>query len=142
MRATMSDLIAAVRSALSTVQDPDLKKDLVTLNMIRDLVITDGVARFTLVLTTGACPVKKELEDQCRSAALSVAGITRADGTVTAEVPKGANMGEALPGVRHIIGVGSGKGGVGKSTAMVNVTTVPNMMRQGNSMTGIHEGFL
>jgi ATP-binding protein involved in chromosome partitioning len=117
----MPDLIAAVRTALATVQDPDLKKDLVSLNMIRDLAVADGVARFTLVLTTGACPVKKELEDQCRAAALSVAGVARADITVTAEVPKGVSGPGALPGVRHIIGVGSGMGGVGKSTVTVNL---------------------
>ncbi len=117
----MPDPVALVRTALATVQDPDLHKDLVALNMIRDLGVSDGVARFRLVLTTGACPVKKQLEDQCRAAALSVAGIREAQITVEAEVPKGLGGGDVLPGVRHIVGIGSGKGGVGKSTVTANL---------------------
>jgi ATP-binding protein involved in chromosome partitioning len=117
----MADLVDLLRDALRSVQDPDLRKDLVTLNMVRDLQVRDGVARIALVLTTGACPVKQQLEDQCRAAATSVPGITRAEIAVSAEVPKGASMGDVLPGVRHVIGVGSGKGGVGKSTVTANL---------------------
>ena len=117
----MPDLAEQVRSALTAVQDPDLHRDLVALNMIRDLSVANGVAKFRLVLTTGACPVKQQLEDQCRAAALSVAGVTRADIEVTAEVPKGLAIADVLPGVRHVIGVGSGKGGVGKSTVTANL---------------------
>mgnify|MGYP002380953366 CR=1 FL=1 len=121
MPSMTADLVTQVRTALATVQDPDLKKDLVSLNMIRDLVVVDGVARFRLVLTTGACPVKKQLEDQCRAAATGVAGVTAAEISVEAEVPKGRGGGDLIPGVRHVIGVGSGKGGVGKSTVAANL---------------------
>ncbi len=114
-------LTEQVRTALGSVQDPDLHQDLVSLQMIRHLSVEDGVARFSLVLTTGACPVKQQLEDQCRAAALSVAGIIRAEITVSAEVPRSGPSRDVLPGVRHIIGVGSGKGGVGKSTVTANL---------------------
>jgi ATP-binding protein involved in chromosome partitioning len=120
----MVDLAEQVRTALRTVQDPDLHKDLVTLNMIRELQVVGGVAKFNLVLTTGACPVRQQLEDQCRAAAASVAGVARVEITVSAEVPKGAARNEVLPNVRHIIGIGSGKGGVGKSTVTVNLACV------------------
>jgi len=117
----MSDLVDSVRKALSTVEDPDLHKDLVSLNMIRDLEVADGVAKFRLVLTTGACPVKKELEDRCRAAAESVEGIGSAEIEVDAEVPQGSDLREDLQDVRHIIAIASGKGGVGKSTVTANV---------------------
>ena len=118
--ASAPDAVAALRAALATVRDPDLKKDLVALGMVRDLAVADGVARFRLVLTTGACPVKQELEDQCRAAALTVPGVRSADIAVSAEVPR-LRDDPTLPGVRHIIGIGSGKGGVGKSTVSVNL---------------------
>ncbi len=120
----MSDekLLEAVRAALGTVQDPDLHNDLVSLNMIRELAISeDGIASFQLVLTTGACPIKKELEDSCREAALSVEGIHHADIEVTAETRKSTTTHDNLPDVAHVIAIASGKGGVGKSTVTANL---------------------
>lgn len=119
----MSDLTSKVRDALSTVIDPDLKKDLVTLNMIRELEIVDGhIAKFTLMLTTKACPLKAEIEDNCRKACLSVDGIDDIDMHTDAEAPKpfGGEK-EVLTEVSHVIAVASGKGGVGKSTVTTNL---------------------
>ncbi len=70
MTCTSSDII----KALSTVHDPDLKKDLVTLNMVKDVVVADGKVSFTVVLTTPACPLKEKIRKDCEEAVQKVAG--------------------------------------------------------------------
>jgi ATP-binding protein involved in chromosome partitioning len=113
-----------VLSALRTVQDPDLRRDLVTLGMIEDLVVRDGEVAFTLVLTTAACPLKGQIEADARRAVLAVPGVHEVKLTTTSRVrkPKDPTADRrALPGVAHVIAVGAGKGGVGKSTVAANL---------------------
>jgi ATP-binding protein involved in chromosome partitioning len=114
----------AVLNALRVVIDPDIHKDIVTLGFVKNLAIDNGRVSLTIELTTPACPVKDQLRDQAAAAVRALSGVADVEIQLTARV-RSASAPETgrppLPGVKNVIAVGAGKGGVGKTTVAVNL---------------------
>ena len=153
---------ASVLEVLRPVQDPELQKSLVELNMIRNVKVDGGNVSFTLVLTTPACPLRQFIVEECEGAIKTLPGVESVEVEVTAETPQQAPLPDrqGIDGVKNIIAISSGKGGVGKSSVSVNVAVAlaatgakvglldadiygpntPNMMGLGDANVMVRQG--
>lgn len=122
MAANDKDLEKQVLEALRKVNDPELHRSIVEIGMVKNLTVNNGEVRFDILLTTTACPLKAQIQKEASEAAHSVEGVTNVHANISGETlaPKVPKK-QPIPGIKNIIAVSSGKGGVGKTTVSVNL---------------------
>jgi ATP-binding protein involved in chromosome partitioning len=119
-----------VLEALRKVQDPELHRDIVSLGMVKNLAVAQGKVRFTVELTTPACPLRETIETDCKKALAQLGGISALEIEFGAQVrgsKAGAGQTDLLPTVKNVVLVAAGKGGVGKSTVAANLAVALKM---------------